>query len=258
MKIRVMSDLHLEIDRYHKRPRFIVKPLPSDRESVLVLAGDVDTGTGAMSFITSLIPRFRAVIYVPGNHEYYENDKFDVDAHWLKFENVHKGKFFYLHGGESVKIDDTWFLGATMWTDMYKENPMLMIDYTIYMNDCNQIKWMGENWNSEKAVFVHYCNRERMRMELEKIPEGDKKVIVTHHAPCGLSIGEKYKGDVLNGAYTSDLTGMMHDYMVDLWIHGHMHNSSDYHVGFTRVVCNPRGYYMDANGGFNPRKVIEL
>jgi hypothetical protein len=27
-----------------------------------------------------------------------------------------------------------------------------------------------------------------------------------------------------------------------LWTHGHMHNTSDYLMGDTRVVCNPRGY----------------
>ena len=27
-----------------------------------------------------------------------------------------------------------------------------------------------------------------------------------------------------------------------LWIHGHMHDSFDYEINGTRVVCNPRGY----------------
>jgi predicted phosphodiesterase len=29
---------------------------------------------------------------------------------------------------------------------------------------------------------------------------------------------------------------------IRLWVHGHMHNASDYMLGTTRVVCNPRGY----------------
>jgi hypothetical protein len=29
---------------------------------------------------------------------------------------------------------------------------------------------------------------------------------------------------------------------IKLWTHGHMHNKSDYVVGESRVVCNPRGY----------------
>jgi len=29
---------------------------------------------------------------------------------------------------------------------------------------------------------------------------------------------------------------------IKLWIHGHTHESFDYMVGDTRIVCNPRGY----------------
>jgi len=27
-----------------------------------------------------------------------------------------------------------------------------------------------------------------------------------------------------------------------LWVHGHTHDSVDYHLGATRVLCNPLGY----------------
>ncbi len=52
---------------------------------------------------------------------------------------------------------------------------------------------------------------------------------------------------------------------VPLWIHGHMHASSDYTVApegtlaGTRVVCNPRGYApKHLNPNFNPRLLIEV
>jgi len=38
-----------------------------------------------------------------------------------------------------------------------------------------------------------------------------------------------------------------------LWIHGHTHESFDYKIGKTRVVCNPRGYAStEKNKGFRP------
>ena len=38
-----------------------------------------------------------------------------------------------------------------------------------------------------------------------------------------------------------------------LWIHGHMHESFNYEVYGTRVVCNPRGYAPEAlNPDFRP------
>jgi Icc-related predicted phosphoesterase len=71
-----------------------------------------------------------------------------------------------------------------------------------------------------------------------------KFVVVTHHAPTTLSIGAMYKHDTLmNGAFASDLTDFILDRpQIKLWTHGHMHNVSDYMIGDTRVVCNPRGY----------------
>jgi Icc-related predicted phosphoesterase len=46
---------------------------------------------------------------------------------------------------------------------------------------------------------------------------------------------------------------------VDLWIHGHIHESMDYAVEGTRVLCNPRGYRPpNENPGFEPDLVVEI
>ena len=69
-------------------------------------------------------------------------------------------------------------------------------------------------------------------------------MVVGHHSPSSLSIAEWYKDDTLmNGAFHSDLSEFIMDRpQIKLWTHGHMHNVSDYMIGETRVVCNPRGY----------------
>jgi Icc-related predicted phosphoesterase len=44
-----------------------------------------------------------------------------------------------------------------------------------------------------------------------------------------------------------------------LWVHGHMHESYDYEVYGSRVVCNPRGYAPNAlNPDFKPDLVMEI
>ena len=48
---------------------------------------------------------------------------------------------------------------------------------------------------------------------------------------------------------------------VPLWIHGHTHDSFDYRLNGTRVVCNPRGYAKDGaneNPLFDAGFVIEI
>jgi len=44
-----------------------------------------------------------------------------------------------------------------------------------------------------------------------------------------------------------------------LWVYGQMHESFDYEIYGTRVVCNPCGYAPEAlNKGFSREKVIEI
>jgi len=69
-------------------------------------------------------------------------------------------------------------------------------------------------------------------------------IVVVHHAPSSRSIAERFKHDTLmNGAFHSQLDEFIMDRpQIRYWLHGHMHNNSNYWVGETRVVCNPRGY----------------
>jgi Icc-related predicted phosphoesterase len=44
-----------------------------------------------------------------------------------------------------------------------------------------------------------------------------------------------------------------------LWIHGHTHETFDYRIGKTRIICNPRGYAPnDMNQDFKAGFVVEI
>jgi hypothetical protein len=68
--------------------------------------------------------------------------------------------------------------------------------------------------------------------------------MVGHHAPTYQSVHPMYANDnLMNGMFYSELSEFILDHpQIKLWVHGHMHNKSDYMVGETRIVCNPRGY----------------
>lgn len=72
-----------------------------------------------------------------------------------------------------------------------------------------------------------------------------KNVVVTHHAPSAKSIAPKLSEELTSAAYASHLDEMIKANNIDVWIDGHVHNSCDYNVGNTRIVCNPRGYCPD-------------
>lgn len=147
-------------------------------------------------------------------------------------------------------IDGIRFIGATLWTDMYKFCPLSMVDAEHYMNDFQYIKGL----TSTKWVQTHSKSVDYLDHVLSNSP-GMQCVVVTHHSPCEMSVAGRYRGHASNAYYYSDLTHLMYDRVnVPLWCHGHCHENWDYTVDSTRVVCSPVGYE-----NFNPNFVtIEL
>ena len=89
--------------------------------------------------------------------------------------------------------------------------------------------------------------------------DGKKVVVVTHHLPSFQSIPERFRGESLNGAYASELFEDIMETQPDIWCHGHTHGSSDYMIGNTRILCNPRGYHgHELNPDFNDSFTIDL
>lgn len=105
---------------------------------------------------------------------------------------------------------------------------------------------------------LHRASVSFLRDELSR-PFDGPTVVITHHAPSPRSITPALRKDPLNPAFVSDLDAMIRTYQPPLWIHGHIHNSFDYRIGQTRIVCNPRGYFPEQlNPAFDPCFVAEV
>ena len=133
-----------------------------------------------------------------------------------------------------------------LWTDDGKNGGQYNKDATGAMiNIGYKSKEEPARWTPEDSAIDH-----ARLLDYIKIATADyggkarRFVVVTHHAPSPLSISEFYKNDrLMNGAFHSNLTDFILDRpQIALWCHGHMHNNSNYWVGETKVVCNPRGY----------------
>ena len=74
-----MSDLHLEF--YNDN---VWKPIPNDqdKDTVLLLAGDIGVGLSAKGWITEMCGRYKYVIYILGNHEFYKNEFCGLPQKW--------------------------------------------------------------------------------------------------------------------------------------------------------------------------------
>jgi predicted phosphodiesterase len=249
MKIRVLSDLHLEFAGW--------TPPPVDAD-VVVLAGDIHVGVRGLEWARQQFPTL-PVIYVVGNHEFYGGQLQQVSA--ALRETADRLDINMLDAGELL-IEGTRFLGATLWTDfaLYGVGPRLqqsMSDARQAITDFRVIRFgASESFSPELAREMHLAQVKWLEGKLIEEFDGPT-VVVTHFLPHRRSIHPKYEGDPFNPAFASDLARLVGP-PVSLWIHGHTHESLDYLVNGTRVVCNPRGYLpMEPNGAFDPRFVVE-
>ena len=262
MKIAVYSDLHLETLRRH--PEWAVIPKPQDDDTLIVLAGDIHTGTQGLK---ALAAHGEGHIYVPGNHEYYHHDVEILDEQMLS-----QGAKYGLHvlQRSSTVVEGVRFLGTTLWTD-FKIQPAWSLGARLVANaflpDYKLIRYRGKVLNPQLSVHLHEQNIEWLTGELKKPFQG-KTVVITHHAPHPLSIHQRFDLSPINAAFVSNLEHLL-DYC-DLWIHGHMHDSFDYRLNNdrqTRVIANPRGYLRKApknktaqfeNAHFNHHLILEI
>ena len=249
MKIRLFSDLHLEFGD------FLPPQQPCD---VVVLAGDIALGEEAVDWIERTFPDV-PVVYVFGNHEFYGN-RFDTLHDKIRLRC--QGTSVHLLENEAIVLNGVRFLGATLWTDyqLTGDRVWAMTMLRDIMNDYHKIRITDRyrRITPKDILLVHMRSRHWLETELAK-PFGGKTVVVTHHAPSPRSLrGTRFKDDpVLGAAYASDLSSMMGT--CDMWIHGHTHDTCDYHEKGTRVISNPRGYVpYGANTEFDPDLIIEF
>jgi predicted phosphodiesterase len=244
MRIRVLSDLHLEAAPFD--------PPPADAD-VVVLAGDIDNGPAGIEWAGATFDA--PVLYIAGNHEPYDGE-FHATQAALRAAAGRTG-VRVLDCGEAV-IDGVRFLGCTLWTDFAlagEAGRKLAVEkYGAWLVDFRAIRWGDRNFAVDDSVELHTAHRDWLAARL-LAPLPGPTVVVTHHPPHPGSIAPKFATHPLNPAFVSNLEDLMG--RARLWIHGHTHSAIDYTVRGTRVVCNARGYPGETTG-FVSDLVVEL
>ena len=244
LKIQIISDLHLEFGNMS---------VPMVDRDLLIIAGDLDIGKKPIKFINEQL-KISPVIYILGNHEFYHQDYDEIMDFWKKI----KLKNFYFLENSAVELSGIRFLGAILWTDINQGNNNDIETAKVGLNDFRVIR--KENWKftPEDSIILHNQSIKWLRNELKKEFNG-KTVVITHHLPSYLSVHKKYEKSPINPCFYSDLDDLIKKFKPNLWIHGHTHDSFDYVLDHTRIVCNPRGYNnIEENQQFNPAMIVEI
>lgn len=248
LKIQIISDLHFE---------FGYGDIDFSIADVLILAGDVHVGSNGLDWIMDTVKSI-PVIYVLGNHEYYKQS---YPKLLYKLRDKAKGSNVHLLENESVVLDGIRFHGATLWTnfELFGDPQVAGYHSQQSMNDYKYIRRdpMYSKLRSIDVYNIHKVSCDWLKKSLVESNE-KRNVVVTHHAPSKKSLPSHRQNDLLSAAYASNLEDMILETKPDLWIHGHIHTCMDYHVGKTRIICNPHGYLTEPYNGHNKKLIIEV
>jgi len=263
MKVALASDLHLEFEDINLKNTENAEVLllsgdilvaqdlhdhpelnPMDPVNIINLGRRQATALRFRDFLKRCSFQFPHVIYIAGNHEFYHG-KWKASLQYLRDECAKFNNVYFLEKDVKV-IDDVTFIGATLWTDCNKGDPLTLHALADMMNDYKIIRNDEHGYTKLRPAHTMYRHQQTLSYLKALMPDmKDKKVVfVGHHAPTKQSTHPKYVNDYLmNGGYSSDLSEFILDNpQIRLWTHGHTHDPFDYMVGETRVVCNPRGY----------------
>jgi predicted phosphodiesterase len=253
MKLNIVSDLHLSQAGL---------ALPDTDADLVILAGDVARPEQAVEWADRLD---KPVLYVPGNHEFYGAS---IPGTLTRLRQLCAGTQVQLLDGDEVRIGNVRFLGVTLWTDfrLYGEAEgrasaveaalRLMRDFQRIHSDAAQTGLFTPSHSA--ALFDR--DAAWLAGKLAE-PHQGPTVVITHHAPSPRSVHPRFAGSPLNACFVSDAEHLLAGGNAQLWIHGHTHDSFDYVLNGTRVVCNPRGYARDGvneNAAFDPAFSVEV
>jgi predicted phosphodiesterase len=252
-KIHILSDLHNEFCRGGS-----YQPDPvAETADAIILAGDIGKGANGISWASEAF-KGKTILYVPGNHEYYGRDILETQA---MMRIMAKETGVILLDDEQYIIGDVRFLGATLWTnfEFFGEKFKLtaMAEGQKYLNDFKVIHYgrLG-HFSPMHSVELHEKSLTWLKAKLDE-PFDGKTVVITHHLPSARSVSAKYEGSTINPCFASNLDELFGK--MDVWVHGHTHDSFDYTASGTRVICNPFGYHrIEQNPEFDRSLIVEI
>jgi Icc-related predicted phosphoesterase len=260
MKLQPFSDLHIDVHP-------IKKITIVDGVDVVAVAGDICEGAlKAFEHLRRIVPIEIPIVMTLGNHEYY---RYFIPTELARARPRAPDFNIHLLENETVTIQgtrggrDVEFIGATLWTNYAAfgeaKKAAMMSACGAGMNDHRLIGWQKQPWRRfrpQEAAMMHHQSATYIEQALAN-SSADNCVVITHHAVHWNSVDPRYATDPLTAAFVSDMTTLIETYQPTLWIHGHVHNSSDYYVGKTRIICNPHGYGTE-NAAFDAGLVVDV
>lgn len=252
MKIQYCSDLHLEFlmnnDYLQYNP---IEPVGD----ILLLGGDICVLAkikAHTTFFDYLSANWKAVYWIPGNHEFYNGDvgKFKQPH----YEAIRKNIF--LVNNQVFKYDGVNIICSTLWSYINQLNEKAIehgvSDFMLIQNNGKRL--LANDFNQ-----LHFTDVAFIKKALDE-NKGGNNIVLTHHVPTLINYPPQYKGSPINDAFAVELYDYIFDSNIAYWIYGHHHaNIPAFKIGNTIMLTNQLGYVAHGeNRLFKRDAIIEI
>lgn len=229
MKIQLCSDLHLDINKYS----FDDVITPS--ADILILAGDIAEQNDDVyeRFISHCNDRFKTVLVISGNHEYYNSNIKETDEciEFLtkQYKNVH-----YLNNKTYVDSENNLYIGTTLWSNIPQEHGSFIKKS---INDYHHI----EDFTTLKSSTLFWDNVFFIEKTLSQSDKYNKIVMISHHSPLLRETSHIQFRDLKTiYAFGNNLNHLMK--RCDYWFYGHTHYNTNIKYDRCNIISNQLGY----------------
>jgi hypothetical protein len=240
-----VSDLHVDINKDFN----LLESLPDGNVDFiplvdnLIIAGDLITNWNpalVISFLKQCKSKFKNVIYILGNHEYYKSPHAGINATIKAYENICQETDVILLTKNTplITIDGINIIGVTLWANAYRHGKPLEYTNDIYMIPKYSVEAFCQEHLNDLNVLTNLIS-------LQKEP----CIVVTHFSPLGQnSLAKKYHGSPANVFYYTplyDLIKTLPD--KSYWIFGHTHHNITEVIDSESVNINKKSVTVTNN-----------
>ncbi len=234
VSFHIISDMHMEDGTK------LENTLCSDLDGILLLAGDLARFQSTSLFIDTLrtiCGKFRKVIYILGNHEYYcIRGKESMNSIFLSIKSLAKNiKNLIVLDNETYTIGSTIIFGSTFWS--YASESWYNIPI-----------YVGKK-GMEKLITNHEYNELHFKSltALEKVIKGAEKlnkkvVVVTHYPPTNKgTVDPMYQNCPNRLMYYSHNDHILENKVIIRWIFAHTGYNERYertHGVYAKLLTN--------------------
>ncbi|MBR6411560.1 MAG: metallophosphoesterase [Alphaproteobacteria bacterium] len=265
MKLRVLSDLHVDINNRYMPNR----SLRLEGDVFTLIAGDTaDSPKKAIDWIQKNIQNG---LVIAGNHIVYSGDKRALQDLKLQLAQAFPPDspitfLDHMTGVMHKEVDNILFIGTTLYTD-YSLLPDVSVREAM-LHSCRRSGLMDfrTGYTQDQGRLRHITPLDYSRwfteslQEITRLVEANPQkeiVLLTHHCPSARCCSDYY--GILNAAFASNLEPFITAHPnIKLWVAGHTHHRKNFKIGNCLVLLNPRGYEHIGQGlGFNPNTFVD-